>query len=211
MDIVEAQARESDYGRYLCVQFAPPRQRPAMLAVLALAVELGNVRAKTVREPAMSAIRYAWWRDGLDAIFSGKAPPPEPVLLALQRATQEQALSRAPFDELLEGVQREAEGASPGEVAVAIGAAPLVSWLDILGAADADSIAAVQQAGAAWALARRGDAEHAQKHVQAARERRSRVDQRALPALLVATVAEKDRGKVALQLTLLRRALLGRY
>ena len=73
------------------------------------------------------------------------------------------------------------------------------------------SIAAVQQAGAAWALARRGDAEHAQKHVQAARERRSRVDQRALPALLVATVAEKDRGKVALQLTLLRRALLGRY
>lgn len=211
MDIVEAQAREGDFGRYLCAQFAPPAKRPAMLAVLALAVELGAVRAKTVREPAMSALRYAWWRDGLDAIFAGHAPPPEPVLLALQRAAKEQALARAPFDELLEGVQREAEGASPGEVAVAIGAAPLVAWLDILDAADADSIAAVQQAGAGWALAQRGDQEHAQKHVQAARERRSKVDRRALPALLVATVAERERGRVALQLALLRRALLGRY
>ena len=211
MDIVESQVRESDFGRYLCAQFAPPAVRPALLAVLALAVELASVRDRTVREPAMSAIRFAWWRDGLDAIFTGKAPPPEPILLALQRAVGLHGLSRAPFDDLLEGVQREAEGASPGEVAVAIGAGPLRAWLEILNVRDADSIAAAQQAGAAWALAVRGEEAHARQHVAHARSLRAKVDGRALPAMLTATVAEKERGRVGLQLALLRRALFGRY
>ena len=211
MNLVETQARESDYGRYLCAQFAPPAKRPALLAVLALAAELGSVRQRTVREPTMSAIRFAWWRNGLDAIFAGAAPPPEPVLLALQRAASVYGLSRAPFDDLLEGVQREADGASPGEVAVAIGAGPLRAWLEILDVRDSESVAAVQQAGAAWALAMRGDDAHAHEHVEQARSRRAKVDGRALPALLTATVAEKERSPVGLQFALLRRALLGRY
>lgn len=211
MDIIETQVREGDFGRYLCAQFAPPAARPALLAVLALAGELSSIRNRTSREPAMSAVRFAWWRDGLEAIFTGRAPPPEPTLLALQRAFRSHGLSRKPLDDLLLGVQQEAEGASPGQVAVAIGAAPLLSWLEVLGAGDAETVAAVQQAGAAWALAQRGDPEHALQHVQVARSRRSKVDRRALPALLTATVAERERGRVGLQMALLGRALLGRY
>ena len=71
--------------------------------------------------------------------------------------------------------------------------------------------AEAQQAGAAWALAVRGEEAHAREHVAHARSLRAKVDGRALPAMLTATVAEKERGRVGLQLALLRRALFGRY
>ena len=213
-DIIEQQVREDDFGRYLCVQFAPPAARPAMLAVLGLALELGRVRERTIREPAMAAIRFAWWRDGVEAIFHGR-PPPEPVLTDLAGAVAAHGLSRASFDTLLEAVQQEAEGAAPGLVAEAIGASPLLAWLEILNVRDAESAAAVRDAGAAWMLARReAEAAAALQRIARARTRRGRIDRRALPALLATSVAEalvKGRSPLRLQLTLLRRALIGRY
>lgn len=56
----------------------PPPLRPAFDALLVLDDRLAEV-ALGAREPALGAIKLAWWRDSLAALDT-QPPPPEPVL-----------------------------------------------------------------------------------------------------------------------------------
>ncbi len=65
----------------LALAYAPARARPAWLAVLALDARLGQ-QLRAAREPILTQIRLAWWRDRL-AEDAGDWPQGEPLLAAL--------------------------------------------------------------------------------------------------------------------------------
>jgi len=74
-------ARRFDRERWLCTLFAPAAARPALLALVAFATELGRVR-ELAREPHMALVRLQWWRDALSEAKAG-APRAHPVCRAL--------------------------------------------------------------------------------------------------------------------------------
>ncbi len=65
----------------LALAYAPKRVRPAWLAVLALDARLGQ-QLRSQREPILTQIRLAWWRDRLREP-AGEWPQGEPLLEAL--------------------------------------------------------------------------------------------------------------------------------
>jgi len=234
--VISDLAREGDRDRYWCAQFAPPALRPAMLAVLAFAVELTAVPSKTTREPMMSALRFAWWREGLDAIFSEGRVPQTPTLEALASAVRSHELPREILDQMIDAAEMSASGGAEdlqGLVALATteGAGPLTLWLRILEAESRATQTAVTAAGTAWALSRRAFARTDRDAVLAAalvevergRSQRNDVLDTALPALLPMALAVRSlralcRGRdpardnrALRQLELLGNALLSRY
>ena len=70
-----------DPDRRLALAYAPAFARPALEALWRLDVTLGAALAAG-REPMVSRIRLAWWREALERL-DREAPPPEPVLAAL--------------------------------------------------------------------------------------------------------------------------------
>lgn len=67
-----------DPDRLLALAYAPARARAALEALWRLDVTLGAVLA-TGREPMVSRIRLAWWREALERLDQAPAPP-EPIL-----------------------------------------------------------------------------------------------------------------------------------
>ncbi|HTI85085.1 MAG TPA: squalene/phytoene synthase family protein [Alphaproteobacteria bacterium] len=74
-------ARAGDYDRYLTVLFAPIEARPALLALIALNLELARVRDAVV-EPMIGQIRLQWWRDTVGEALAGR-PRNHQVLQAI--------------------------------------------------------------------------------------------------------------------------------
>ncbi len=72
-----------DPDRRLALAYVPPARRPAVEALWRLDVALGSVLA-TGREPMVSRIRLAWWREALERL-DREPPPAEPLLQALAR------------------------------------------------------------------------------------------------------------------------------
>lgn len=72
---------ELDPDRVLALSYVPAAKRPALSALWALDAALGAVLANG-REPMISRIKLAWWRDSLERL-DGARPPGEPLLQAL--------------------------------------------------------------------------------------------------------------------------------
>jgi phytoene synthase len=65
----------------LALSYVPARRRPALRALFALDAAFGAVLASG-REPMISRIKLAWWREALETLDRAK-PPAEPVLQSL--------------------------------------------------------------------------------------------------------------------------------
>ena len=188
------QVRRFDPDRYLATLFAPPAARPALWAVYAFAGEV--VRARGQREELAREIRLQWWRDRIVEIQAGTAQDAL-IARALAHAAQAHGFDRSRLDALVDADRLRAS-------ALAVQLA-----LEVLGAADPDSMAAGELVGKAVALlaglreGRRGAdevstvAEDARRHLDAARALRSRVASAALPALLPAVPARHDLDRLA--------------
>ncbi len=74
--------RSRDYRRFLAIQFAAPADRPILYALTAFATEMAEI-PHHVREPLAGFMRYAWWREALQAMEQGQAPRAHPLLLEL--------------------------------------------------------------------------------------------------------------------------------
>jgi 15-cis-phytoene synthase len=70
-----------DPDRRLALAYAPARVRPALEALWRLDVTFAAILAAG-REPMVSRLRLAWWREALEALDAGD-PPAEPLLQAL--------------------------------------------------------------------------------------------------------------------------------
>ncbi len=152
-----ADARRRDYDRYLCALFAPAHRRPALVALLALNLELGRIRER-VGEPALGRIRLAWWRETVDGIFEG-TPRRHPVARALAEAVARHPIPREALGSMIDAREREfAERGFPSFEALdrfASGTSGALqrACLAALGVGDApEAAAAADHVGAALAL-----------------------------------------------------------
>jgi phytoene synthase len=90
-----------DPDRILALSYVPARKRPAISALWNLDLALGAVLAGG-RDPMLSRIKLAWWREALEKL--DQAPPPaEPVLQALAAHVLPAGISGAELAEMEEG------------------------------------------------------------------------------------------------------------
>lgn len=153
------EVRQHDHDRFLTGLFAPAARREALYALYAFNLEVART-AELVSEPMLGRIRLQWWREAIDEIYAG-TPRRHHVVEPLADAVQRHGLSRALFDQLIDGRERDLEDAPPVdlpalEVYAAATSASLVrlaveSLADDPERRDAAAPAA-EHVGIAWAL-----------------------------------------------------------
>jgi phytoene synthase len=90
-----------DADRALALTYVPAKRRAAVRALWSLDVALGQVLAGG-REPLISQIKLAWWRDSLEKLDSAR-PPAEPVLEAVSAHVLPGGVSGAALSEMEQG------------------------------------------------------------------------------------------------------------
>jgi phytoene synthase len=90
-----------DPDRVLALSYVPAASRPALEALWRLDVALGAVLAGG-REPMISRIKLAWWRDALEKLDRERAPA-EPVLQAVTTHVLPGGPKGAELAEMVEG------------------------------------------------------------------------------------------------------------
>lgn len=101
-DSLDDQVRAADRDRWLSSRFvADERLRADLIAFYAFEAELMAIPAR-VTQPLLAEMRYVWWREQMDGVFSGVARKGHPVLEALTDIVARHGLERAPFDALIE-------------------------------------------------------------------------------------------------------------
>ena len=89
-----------DPDLYVACLFVPARHRSHVGALMAFELEVERI-AMQVNEPMVAQIRYAWWREQIDAIFEGRAVA-APVVRGLREAVLAHELPRAPLDAIID-------------------------------------------------------------------------------------------------------------
>ena len=101
-DSLDDQVRKADPDRWLSSRFVgDPQSRADLIALYAFEAELMSIPTR-VTQPLLAEMRYAWWREQMDGVFSGEARRGHPVLEALTDLVARHSLDRAPFDALIE-------------------------------------------------------------------------------------------------------------
>jgi 15-cis-phytoene synthase len=117
VDEVEDQVRRGDADRWRTAMLAPAAARPGLMALYGLNLELA--RAPWVAsEPALAAIRLAWWREAVAEIYEGRALRRHPVVAELARAVAAGDLPRRLFEGMIDARLSELDG--PAEDAAAV-------------------------------------------------------------------------------------------
>lgn len=141
-----------DPDRRLALSYVPTRHRPAVEALWRLDAAMGGVLASG-REPMISRIKLAWWREALEKLDRERAPA-EPVLGALAANVLPTGVSGARLAAMEEGwaVLLSDEPLTPSNLADYArwrGALLFDLSSSLLGGGDDE---AVRIAGEAWAL-----------------------------------------------------------
>ena len=150
--------RRHDRDRYQTALFAPTEHRDALLALYAFNYEIARVR-EIVTEPMLGQIRLQWWREVLDAAYTGTPPRAHPVVVPFTVAIREHGLSRGHFDRLIDAREQDLADEPPANLAALqdyaeASSAPLIALaLEALGARAAGDDAVVRHVGIFYALA----------------------------------------------------------
>lgn len=151
------QVRLLDRDRYLTALFAPDARREALFALYAFNLEISRVR-ETVSEKLIGEMRLQWWREALEAIYSGAKPPAHPVAEALAAAVAMHRLEHEPFARLIDGRARDLDDQPPADMPALIRYAedtsiPLIQLaLGVLDAVGGASMKAAEGVGTGYAL-----------------------------------------------------------
>ena len=187
-----------DPDRTLALAYVPARHRPAVEALWRLDAALASVLS-TGKEPLISQIRLAWWREALEKLDSESAPS-EPVLRALAAHVVPAGVTGAELSAMEAGwaMLLSAEPLSEADLALYASARGglLFRYTARLLGEPAPS-PAVEAGGAAWALidlARHStDAADAEAAAVAARAAQpSRWPARLRPLGMLAALARRD-------------------
>ncbi|HEX8514322.1 MAG TPA: squalene/phytoene synthase family protein [Allosphingosinicella sp.] len=186
-----------DPDRTLALSYVPAKRRSAVGALWRLDSALGAALAGG-REPMISRIKLAWWREALERLDRERAPA-EPVLVELAEHVLPAAVGGAELAEMEEGWAVLASPEALGQDELTLYARARGAALFRLSARLLDDPdAAVEQAGEAWALvdlarhcATRDDSDVA---LAAARERvlPARWPPRLRPLGMLAVLAARD-------------------
>ncbi|MBA3676266.1 MAG: squalene/phytoene synthase family protein [Sphingosinicella sp.] len=141
-----------DPDRILALSYVSSSRRSAVTALWQMDAALGAVLTGG-REPAISQIKLAWWREALEALDRGPAPS-QPILQALERKVLPLGISGAEMAAIEEGwaillTQTALEASELQSYASARGAALFALTARMLGV---EAAPAHLQAGEGWAL-----------------------------------------------------------
>lgn len=175
----DAQVRAADLDRWLSSRFvSDPAARADLLALYAFEAELLAIPTR-VTQPLLAEMRYVWWRDQMQGVFSGEPRKGHPVLEALTDMAGRRRLDRAPFDALIEAHIGRVHDEPHDLDAFYVG--PMQTAARILAGPGHDS--AVVDAGRAWGLIQTGRADEARAARRVARDRSRRLPAAAFPAV----------------------------
>ena len=204
---LDEQVRAADPDRWLTSRFvADARARTDLIALYAFEAELLAIPTR-VTQPLLAEMRYVWWRDQMDGVFSGVARKGHPVLEALTEVVARSGLERTPCDALIEAHIGRVHGEPHDLDAFYVG--PMQAAARILGGPATES--SVAAAGRVWGLMQTGRFEEARAALgEAARAARS-LPVAVFPAVLPATLARRPAaGPLERRLRLLAAAVRGR-
>jgi hypothetical protein len=179
-------ARLPDVAR--CLVLAPPAQRPALFALWAFLLELERAENAS-REPAIVAMRLAFWQGFLADILAGRAPPRHEIGPDLAEALARGDLSAGDLSRMIDA------GGERGEALFALAAR-------LVGGAEAQA----RTAGRAWDLGRSGRSGEAAAAIRAL----GPVPRPLLPVVLPARHAGRETSEFGKRISLIYAMLTGR-
>ncbi len=153
-DICLNMVRDHDRARYLTTLYAPAAARQDLWALHAFNIELSRI-GDIVSEPMIGEIRLAWWRETIDALYSGTVRK-HPVVEAMGRLPAR--VPKSLLDQMIDARTRDVYHNQPEtmgdllEYAHNTGGAQQKATAHILTNPSEKSIHESQNLGAAWAL-----------------------------------------------------------
>jgi phytoene synthase len=191
-------SQQLDADRALALTYVPAARREALRTLWELDAALGAVLAGG-REPLISQIKLAWWRDSL-AKLDREKPPAEPMLQAVAARILPHGVSGAELSEMEEGWtlllgQDPLTGEELASFGATRGALLFRYSARLLGG---EPTPAMLRAGEAWALvdlARHSNPIDAEAALKAARDRlvgKERWPSRLRPLGMIARLARHD-------------------
>jgi phytoene synthase len=205
-DTLDLQVRTADPDRWLSSRFVGDGEaRADLIALYAFEAELLSIPTR-VTQPMLAEMRYVWWRDQMDGVFSGVARKGHPVLEALTLAAGRRALDRAPFDALIEAHVGRVHGEPHDLDAFYVG--PMEAAVRVLAGEGHD--AAVVEAGRLWGLTQVGRTDEAKALRAAANASLKGLPTEAFPAVAHAILSGTERGDGIKRLKLVWASARGR-
>lgn len=206
LDPFDAQVRDSDLDRWLSSRLATdPRARADLLILYAFEAELMAIPTR-VTQPLLAEMRYTWWSEQMDGVFSGEARKGHPVLEALTDLVGRRGLERAPFDALIEAHIGRVHSQPHDLDAFYVG--PMQVAVRILVGEGHDEAAAA--AGRVRALAQVGRAEEARAERDLANRALKTLPPQAFPGVACAALVRTDEPEPIKRLRLVWASLRGR-
>ena len=99
---LDAQVRSSDLDRWLSSRFVDDLQaRADLITLYAFEAELVAIPSR-VTQPMLAEMRFTWWADQIEGVFSNTPRKGHPVLEALTDLVARRGLERSKFDALIE-------------------------------------------------------------------------------------------------------------
>lgn len=203
---LDDQVRAADLDRWLSSRFvADARARADLIALYAFEAELLAIPTR-VTQPLLAEMRYVWWREQMDGVFSGEPRKGHPVLEALTDVASRRGLERAPFDALIEAHIGRVHGEAHDLDAFYVG--PMQAAVRILAGPGHD--AAVAEAGRVRGLSQTGRSEEAKALRGAANRRLRDLPPAAFPAVAHAALLNPEAPEPLRRLRLTWAVLSGR-
>lgn len=205
-DILDAQVRAADPDRWLSSRFvADVGLRADLITLYAFEAELMAIPTR-VTQPLLAEMRYVWWREQMDGVFSGMARMGHPVLEALTEAVGRHGLARAPFDALIEAHIGRVQGQPHDLEAFYVG--PMQTAVQVL--AGPGHGTRVAEAARVRGLSQTGRAEEARALRGAANRDLAGLPVQAFPAVSAAALTSPDAPEFLKRLTLVVASVRGR-
>lgn len=203
---LDAQVRAADLDRWLASRFVADEQaRADLIALYAFEAELMAIPTR-VTQPLLAEMRYAWWSEQMDGVFSDTPRLGHPVLEALTAAVSRHGLDRAPFDALIEAHIGRVHGEPHDLEAFYVG--PMQTAVQILAGQGHD--AAASAAGRVRALAQTGQVDQARASRRDANKALRALPADAFPAVAFTALIKPDEPEPFKRLRLFWAVLRGR-
>lgn len=203
---LDAQVRAADLDRWLASRFvADEAARADLIALYAFEAELMAIPTR-VTQPLLAEMRYTWWAEQMDGVFSDAPRVGHPILEALTAAVTRHGLSREPFDALIQAHIGRVHGEAHDLDAFYVG--PMQVAARILAGEGHDT--AVAGAGRVRGLAQTGRADEATAVRRTANAALKRLPTAAFPAVAPAALTRPEEAEPFKRLRLFWSVLRGR-
>lgn len=203
---LDAQVRAADLDRWLASRFVADEQaRADLIALYAFEAELMAIPTR-VTQPLLAEMRYAWWSEQMDGVFSDTPRLGHPVLEALTATVARHGLERAAFDALIEAHIARVHGEPHDLEAFYVG--PMQAAVQILAGRGHEAAAAA--AGRVRALAQTGQVDQARASRSEANKSLRALPATAFPAVASAALIKPDAPEPFKRLRLFWAVLRGR-